>query len=69
MADTHALDLFFGTDRSKGVEKVVTDLLPCRPTSHDEGALSLEGSGNSWIKDTKSPCKSLIIFSTRHKGP
>ena len=64
MIDIHALDLLLGIETCKGAKWVVADH-QCLPASHVEGALPLEGSMHSSVKDTN---KSLqLIHSVLHQ--
>ena len=63
MIDIHALGLLLGIETCKGAKWVVADH-QCLPASHVEGALPLEGSMHSSVKNTN---KSLqLIHSVLH---
>ena len=53
-----------GLDSSKVMEGVVTDY-QCLPTSHGEGALYMEGSGCTQVKDRNKSLQ-MMIYSVLH---
>ena len=68
MADTHALDLFFGTDRSKGVEKVVTDPHPSVCLLHMMREHSPERAQGTHGLKTHKVLANDDLFSSGHTG-